>query len=155
MRSRSRYGCHACAVCMRAALDACMHACNVCSVFGYRWLYHLWQVYISCLASHGMCVCLQPGSGNVEVSSKAEKGVESLSDVPWKRFLKSKALWGLIAVHCSFGVGPLVCLSWLPSYYSDVSLSHILLAYQSCMFVKQCSFSKILALPHCLLCRPV
>ena len=75
-----------------------------------------------------VCVCVQPGSGNVEVSSKAEKGVESLGDVPWKRFLTSKALWGLIAVHCSFGVGPLVCLSWLPSYYSDVSLSHILLA---------------------------
>lgn len=61
----------------------------------------------------------QGGSGNVEVSSKSEQGVESLSDVPWKRFLQSKALWGLIAVHCSFGVGPLVCLSWLPSYYSD------------------------------------
>lgn len=57
----------------------------------------------------------------MEVSSKSEKGVESLSDVPWQRFLKSKALWGLVAVHCSFGVGPLVCLSWLPSYYSDVS----------------------------------
>ena len=59
----------------------------------------------------------------MEVSSKSEKGVESLSDVPWQRFLKSKALWGLVAVHCSFGVGPLVCLSWLPSYYSDVSPS--------------------------------
>lgn len=58
----------------------------------------------------------------MEVSSKSEKGVESLGDVPWRRFLQNKALWGLVAVHCSFGVGPLVCLSWLPSYYSDVSL---------------------------------
>ena len=64
---------------------------------------------------------LGTGSGNVEVSSKSEKGVESLSDVPWRRFLQNKALWGLGAAHCSFGVGPLVCLSWLPSYYSDVS----------------------------------
>ena len=62
------------------------------------------------------------GSGNLEVSSKAEQGVNSLGDVPWNVFRKSKALWGLISVHCSFGVGPLVCLSWLPSYYSDVSL---------------------------------
>lgn len=60
------------------------------------------------------------GSGNVEVSSKSEKGVDSLGDVPWRKFLQNKALWGLIAAHCSFGVGPLVCLSWLPSYYSDV-----------------------------------
>ncbi|KAL3143287.1 hypothetical protein ABBQ38_002129 [Trebouxia sp. C0009 RCD-2024] len=59
------------------------------------------------------------GSGNIEVSSKSEQGVNSLGDVPWRRFLNSKALWGLVAVHCSFGVGPLVCLSWLPSYYSD------------------------------------
>ena len=67
----------------------------------------------------------QGGSGNVEVSSKSEKGVESLGDVPWRRFLQNKALWGLGVVHCSFGVGPLVCLSWLPSYYSDVrSLKH-------------------------------
>ena len=63
------------------------------------------------------------GSGNLEVSSKAEQGVNSLGDVPWNVFRKSKALWGLISVHCSFGVGPLVCLSWLPSYYSDVSLT--------------------------------
>lgn len=53
------------------------------------------------------------------MSSKSEKGVESLGDVPWRRFLQNKALWGLGIVHCSFGVGPLVCLSWLPSYYSD------------------------------------
>lgn len=66
-----------------------------------------------------MCACA--GSGNIEVSSKSEQGVNSLGDVPWRRFLNSKALWGLVAVHCSFGVGPLVCLSWLPSYYSDVS----------------------------------
>ncbi len=95
-----------------------MHACIQC-------LLSLWLSSVSLMSSftQHVCFCVQTGSGNVEVSSKAEKGVESLSDVPWKRFLKSKALWGLIAVHCSFGVGPLVCLSWLPSYYSDVSLS--------------------------------
>ena len=66
-------------------------------------------------------MCVYAGSGNIEVSSKSEQGVKSLGDVPWRRFLNNKALWGLVAVHCSFGVGPLVCLSWLPSYYSDVS----------------------------------
>lgn len=65
---------------------------------------------------------IHAGSGNLEASSKAEQGVQSLGDVPWNVFRKSKALWGLVSVHCSFGVGPLVCLSWLPSYYSDVSL---------------------------------
>ena len=58
----------------------------------------------------------------MEASSKAEQGVQSLGDVPWNVFRKSKALWGLVSVHSSFGVGPLVCLSWLPSYYSDVGL---------------------------------
>ena len=77
------------------------------------------------LMGWGECVraCAGAGSGNIEVSSKSEQGVNSLADVPWRRFLNNKALWGLVAVHCSFGVGPLVCLSWLPSYYSDVRCS--------------------------------
>lgn len=77
---------------------------------------------IAWLIDWSKCVCMYVGSGNIEVSSKSEQGVKSLGDVPWQRFLNNKALWGLVAVHCSFGVGPLVCLSWLPSYYSDVSL---------------------------------
>ena len=79
------------------------------------------------------------GSGNIEVSSKAEQGVESLGDVPWQRFLQSKALWGLVSAHCSFGVGPLVCLSWLPSYYSDVSPCLFLLCAVLCCAVLCCA----------------
>ena len=88
-----------------------------------------------------ICTCSQPdvahtGSGNLEISSKAEEGVNSVSDVPWTAFRKSKALWGLACVHCSFGVGPLVCLSWLPSYYSDVSCDSLarlhVCMYSSC-----------------------
>lgn len=90
------------------------------------------------------------GSGNIEVSSKSEQGVNKLADVPWKRFLNNKALWGLVAVHCSFGVGPLVCLSWLPSYYSDVSSNLVTLVFP----MMQSSLSSLcLLLLLLLLCR--
>jgi ACS family sodium-dependent inorganic phosphate cotransporter len=48
-----------------------------------------------------------------------DSGVQKLGDVPWKAFSRSPPAWAVLAVHCSFGVGPLVCLSWLPSYYSS------------------------------------
>lgn len=86
-----------------------------------RFLYLLCTA-VACVEQGCVCVCVRAGSGRPNASSKAESGVQSLSDVPWNAFRKSKALWGLVCAHCSFGVGPLVCLSWLPSYYSDVSL---------------------------------
>lgn len=49
----------------------------------------------------------------------AEK-VTSLADVPWGEFVRSPPLWSLLAVHCSHGVAPLICLSWMPSYYHQV-----------------------------------
>lgn len=48
-----------------------------------------------------------------------EKVIRSLQDVPWKRISRNKPSISLLLVHCSFGVGPLVCLSWLPSYYAS------------------------------------
>lgn len=49
----------------------------------------------------------------VEVEDK----VTSLKDVPWAEFARSPPLWALLGVHCSHGVAPLICLSWMPSYY--------------------------------------
>ena len=44
----------------------------------------------------------------------------SLKDVPWGEFVRNPALWSLLVVHCSHGVGPLICLSWMPTYYNQV-----------------------------------
>ena len=53
--------------------------------------------------------------------SAADK-VTSLKDVPWGEFVRNPALWSLLVVHCSHGVGPLICLSWMPTYYNTVRM---------------------------------
>ena len=38
-------------------------------------------------------------------------------DIPWRRYLTSRSLYGIIAAHTMFNYGFYVMLSWLPSYY--------------------------------------
>ena len=49
----------------------------------------------------------------------------SLKDVPWGEFVRNPALWSLLVVHCSHGVGPLICLSWMPTYYNQVRFASV------------------------------
>ncbi|KAH6819174.1 phosphate transporter 4 [Perilla frutescens var. frutescens] len=43
----------------------------------------------------------------------------SLTDVPWKEFFKSKAVWAMIYTHFCGSWGHYTCLSWLPTYFSE------------------------------------
>ncbi|XP_074584282.1 putative anion transporter 6, chloroplastic [Curcuma longa] len=45
--------------------------------------------------------------------------VDSLKDVPWKEFFKSKAVWAMIYAHFCGSWGHYTCLSWLPTYFSE------------------------------------
>ncbi|XP_041998417.1 probable anion transporter 6, chloroplastic isoform X3 [Salvia splendens] len=43
----------------------------------------------------------------------------SLTDMPWKEFFKSKAVWAMIYTHFCGSWGHYCCLSWLPTYFSE------------------------------------
>ncbi|KAK1389446.1 Phosphate transporter 45 [Heracleum sosnowskyi] len=45
---------------------------------------------------------------------------ESLKTVPWKAFFQSKAVWAMIYAHFCGSWGHYTCLSWLPTYFSEV-----------------------------------
>jgi hypothetical protein len=40
-------------------------------------------------------------------------------DLPWKQFFTNRAFLAIVMAHSAFGVGHYVCLSWLPTYYSQ------------------------------------
>ncbi|PIN22218.1 Permease of the major facilitator superfamily [Handroanthus impetiginosus] len=44
---------------------------------------------------------------------------DSLKDVPWREFFKSKAVWAMIYAHFCGSWGHYTCLSWLPTYFSE------------------------------------
>lgn len=44
---------------------------------------------------------------------------DSIKDVPWREFFKSKAVWAMIYVHFCGSWGHYTCLSWLPTYFSE------------------------------------
>jgi len=43
----------------------------------------------------------------------------SLKDVPWGAFFKSKAVWAMIYAHFCGSWGHYTCLSWLPTFFSE------------------------------------
>ncbi|TKW34580.1 hypothetical protein SEVIR_2G314900v4 [Setaria viridis] len=43
----------------------------------------------------------------------------SLKDVPWRAFFKSKAVWAMIYAHFCGNWGHYTCLSWLPTFFSE------------------------------------
>ncbi|CAM8923432.1 unnamed protein product [Rhodiola kirilowii] len=44
----------------------------------------------------------------------------SFKDVPWKSFFRSPAVWAMIYAHFCGSWGHYTCLSWLPTYFSEV-----------------------------------
>ncbi|CAM8922380.1 unnamed protein product [Rhodiola kirilowii] len=44
----------------------------------------------------------------------------SVMDVPWKSFFMSPAVWAMIYAHFCGSWGHYTCLSWLPTYFSEV-----------------------------------
>ncbi|XP_047046857.1 probable anion transporter 5, chloroplastic [Lolium rigidum] len=48
-----------------------------------------------------------------------EEMKDSIKDVPWREFFKSKAVWAMIYVHFCGSWGHYTCLSWLPTYFSE------------------------------------
>ncbi|CAN6251231.1 unnamed protein product [Urochloa humidicola] len=58
------------------------------------------------------------------VSSKSsnlslEDTQNSLKDVPWGAFFKSKVVWAMIYAHFCGSWGHYTCLSWLPTFFSE------------------------------------
>ncbi|XP_052167863.1 probable anion transporter 5, chloroplastic [Oryza glaberrima] len=54
-------------------------------------------------------------------SSESSLGelINSLKDVPWREFFKSKAVWAMIYAHFCGSWGHYTCLSWLPTFFSE------------------------------------
>ncbi|CAM0953012.1 unnamed protein product [Alopecurus aequalis] len=64
------------------------------------------------------------GATSSPVSSKSsdsslEEMKDSIKDVPWKEFFKSKAVWAMIYAHFCGSWGHYTCLSWLPTFFSE------------------------------------
>ena len=51
--------------------------------------------------------------------SSLEEMTDSLKDVPWGEFFKSKAVWAMIYTHFCGSWGHYTCLSWLPTFFSE------------------------------------
>ncbi|KAK3132698.1 hypothetical protein QOZ80_6AG0526450 [Eleusine coracana subsp. coracana] len=51
--------------------------------------------------------------------SSLENLQNSLKDVPWGAFFKSKAVWAMIYAHFCGSWGHYTCLSWLPTFFSE------------------------------------
>lgn len=51
--------------------------------------------------------------------SSLEEITDSLKDVPWGEFFKSKAVWAMIYTHFCGSWGHYTCLSWLPTFFSE------------------------------------
>lgn len=51
--------------------------------------------------------------------SSLEDLQNSLKDVPWGAFFKSKAVWAMIYAHFCGSWGHYTCLSWLPTFFSE------------------------------------
>ncbi|CAN6205081.1 unnamed protein product [Urochloa humidicola] len=51
--------------------------------------------------------------------SSLEDLQNSLEDVPWGAFFKSKAVWAMIYAHFCGNWGHYTCLSWLPTFFSE------------------------------------
>ncbi|KAK8462004.1 hypothetical protein SEVIR_1G126500v4 [Setaria viridis] len=52
-------------------------------------------------------------------NSSLEDTQNSLKDVPWGAFFKSKAVWAMIYAHFCGSWGHYTCLSWLPTFFSQ------------------------------------
>ncbi|XP_044382600.1 probable anion transporter 5, chloroplastic [Triticum aestivum] len=52
-------------------------------------------------------------------ASSLEEMTDSLKDVPWGEFFKSKAVWAMIYTHFCGSWGHYTCLSWLPTFFSE------------------------------------
>ncbi|XP_003578623.1 probable anion transporter 5, chloroplastic isoform X2 [Brachypodium distachyon] len=48
-----------------------------------------------------------------------EEMTNSIKDVPWRNFFKSKAVWAMIYAHFCGSWGHYTCLSWLPTFFSE------------------------------------
>uniref|UniRef100_A0ACD5YC60 Uncharacterized protein n=1 Tax=Avena sativa TaxID=4498 RepID=A0ACD5YC60_AVESA len=48
-----------------------------------------------------------------------EEMKDSIKDVPWREFFKSKAVWAMIYAHFCGSWGHYTCLSWLPTFFSE------------------------------------
>ncbi|KAF7149447.1 hypothetical protein RHSIM_Rhsim03G0252700 [Rhododendron simsii] len=61
----------------------------------------------------------QTVSGKKSRNPSLEDLGDSIKDVPWKAFFKSKAVWAMIYAHFCGSWGHYTCLSWLPTYFSE------------------------------------
>ncbi|KAK4481946.1 hypothetical protein RD792_012859 [Penstemon davidsonii] len=62
---------------------------------------------------------LQSDPRNRSLNSSLNEMGDSIKDIPWKEFFKSKAVWAMIYAHFCGSWGHYTCLSWLPTYFSE------------------------------------
>lgn len=90
----------------------------ICGATGLAWAAY-WQPTIP---EQPPCAPLAAASADspdvaAPTASMEEEPVR-LGDVPWGAFLRTRSLWALLGLHCSHNMGPLICLSWMPTYYA-------------------------------------
>ena len=52
-------------------------------------------------------------------TSSWDEALQSYRNAPWKQFLQSKGVWGMLLAHCAKNWGLYTSLSWIPTYYAE------------------------------------
>jgi MFS transporter, ACS family, solute carrier family 17 (sodium-dependent inorganic phosphate cotransporter), other len=55
----------------------------------------------------------------VAVSTSWDEALESYRNAPWKEFIQSKGVWGMLLAHCAKNWGLYTSLSWTPTFYAE------------------------------------
>ena len=48
-----------------------------------------------------------------------DEALQSYKNAPWKQFLTSKGVWGMLLAHCAKNWGLYTSLSWTPTFYAE------------------------------------
>lgn len=52
-------------------------------------------------------------------TSSWDEALQSYRNAPWKQFLTSRGVWGMLLAHCAKNWGLYTSLSWIPTYYAE------------------------------------
>ncbi|KAG8057714.1 hypothetical protein GUJ93_ZPchr0002g23570 [Zizania palustris] len=69
--------------------------------------------------SNGSSSLISSSVSQKSSESSLEELINSLKDIPWREFFKSKAVWAMIYAHFCGSWGHYTCLSWLPTFFSE------------------------------------
>ncbi len=78
----------------------------------------------SCLPPLHMCAPQAYIVANTSSSAKPK-------DIPWRLLLSRKEVWAIILCHFCHNWGTFILLTWMPTYYNQVSLTQQMWALHS------------------------